>query len=113
MFEIKCNSVDDVLYVQCVGNLDLESFETFDKSFSENYNKLYHKVVINLNQLHYLSSVGLRSLLRSAKTVYADKNKVFIRVQDGMVKNIIMLSGFHKILPLIEEQAHAIPNFQG
>jgi anti-anti-sigma factor len=111
MFEVKCTPMDKVLYINCTGKLDLESFEAFDNSFSENYNKAYQKVIINLNHLHYLSSVGLRSLLRSAKLIYADKNKVFINVQDGMVKNIIMLSGFHKILPLAGEQTHAVPNY--
>lgn len=110
MFEIKCTPTDKVLYIHCEGKLDLESFEAFDKSFTENYNREYQNVIINLNQLHYLSSVGLRSLLRSAKMVYADKNKVFIRVKDGMVKNIITLSGFHKILPFAEEQTYAVSN---
>lgn len=108
MLEIKCTAKNEVLYVNCVGKLDLESFEAFDKSFSENYNKMYKKVIINLDQLQYLSSVGLRSLLRGAKIVYADRNKVFVHVKDGMVKNIITLSGFHKILPFSGERDYAL-----
>jgi len=108
MFEMKCVSQEDTLVILCSGNLDLESFEKFDNFFSENYSKVYQKVVINLQSLHYLSSVGLRSLLRSAKAVYADKNKVFVKAKEGMVKNIILLSGFHKILPLLEDEVHAV-----
>lgn len=88
----------------CDGSLDLESFENFDRYFTGNYDKSFQNIIINLKKVTYISSVGLRSLLRCAKLVYADKNKIFLKVENEMVRNIITLSGFCKILPFIEDE---------
>lgn len=94
----KCQSFN------CKGSLDLESFENFDQYFFGNYDKTMENIIINLKNVNYISSVGLRSLLRCAKQVYADKNKIFLKVENEMVKNIITLSGFCKILPFLEDE---------
>lgn len=103
MLNIDLALIDKTQNFICDGNLDIESFENFDKYFTGNYDKSFENVVINLKKVNYISSVGLRSLLRCAKIVYSDKNKIFLKVENEMVKNIITLSGFCKILPFVED----------
>ncbi|WGL60024.1 STAS domain-containing protein [Pigmentibacter sp. JX0631] len=103
MLQIEHSLNNDMQSFNCSGSLDLESFENFDQYFFGNYNKNIEKTVINLKNVNYISSVGLRSLLRCAKQVYSDKNKIFLKVENEMVKNIITLSGFCKILPFLED----------
>ncbi|MGY3804725.1 STAS domain-containing protein [Pigmentibacter ruber] len=103
MLQIDHTLNNDIQSFNCSGSLDLETFENFDQYFFGNYNKNIEKTVINLKNVNYISSVGLRSLLRCAKQVYADKNKIFLKVENEMVKNIITLSGFCKILPFLED----------
>lgn len=104
MLKIEFKLQDDTQNFNCNGNLDIESFENFDKYFIENYNRSIKNIIINLKKVNYISSVGLRSLLKCAKLVYADKNKIFLKVENEMVKNIISLSGFCNILPFFEEK---------
>ncbi|KAB8040566.1 anti-sigma factor antagonist [Silvanigrella paludirubra] len=103
MLYINHSLKEKTLNFDCDGSLDIESFENFDKYFTGNYDKSFETIIINLKKVNYISSVGLRSLLRCAKQVYSDKNKIFLKVENEMVKNIITLSGFCKILPFIED----------
>lgn len=83
------------------GKLDHESYSDFDQLIQSNYQK-GQDVILNLEQLTYISSVGLRSFIGLAKLVRNDKKQIKIKATDGsMVKKIILLSGFAKIMPFI------------
>jgi len=84
------------------GKLDQESYSEFDDFISLNYAS-GSDVVINVTGLSYISSVGLRSFIGLAKLVRNDKKNIHTRAQEGsMVKQLIVLSGFVKLMPFIE-----------
>ena len=84
------------------GKLDQESFSEFDNFIEKNY-VVGLNVVLNVTGLNYISSVGLRSFIGLAKLVRADKKSINIKAADGsMVKKLIILSGFSKLMPFIE-----------
>lgn len=84
------------------GKLDQESFTEFDNFVQQNYTKGYD-VILNLESLDYISSVGLRSFIGLAKMVRADKKNINLIAKEGtMVRQLIHLSGFTKLMPFID-----------
>ena len=84
-----------------IGKLDYDSYTKFDEFIQFNYKKDLD-VLLNLEKLTYISSVGLRSFIKLAKLVRADKKEIKIKAEeDGMVKKIIVLTGFAKLMPFV------------
>lgn len=84
------------------GKLDQDSYNEFESFIADNYTKGID-VVLNLQELTYISSVGLRSFIGLAKLVRTDKKNINIKATEGgMVKQLVMLSGFAKLMPFIE-----------
>lgn len=83
------------------GKLDQESYTEFDKFVHSEYSKGLN-VILNVVQLEYISSVGLRSFIALAKLVRADKKDINLKAREGsMVKKLITLSGFTKLMPFV------------
>jgi anti-anti-sigma factor len=81
------------------GKLDHETYAAFDSFFRDKYQKSLD-VLLDLTQLNFVSSVGLRSFIALAKIVHTDKNRLAVKaLPDSMPRQIISLSGFSKFMP--------------
>ncbi len=84
------------------GKLDQESYSLFDGTVKTKYTKGLD-VILDVQNLEYISSVGLRSFIVLAKLVHNDKKNIYIKAKEGsMVKQLIYLSGFTKLMPFID-----------
>ena len=84
------------------GKLDQESYTQFDHEVKAKYTKGLD-VILDLKSLDYISSVGLRSFITLAKFVRNDKKNIYIKAKEGsMVKKLIYLSGFTKLMPFMD-----------
>ncbi len=91
---------ENIQEIKCAGKLDFESCDIFDNYFTTNHNTACD-VIINLEDLSYISSIGLRSLIKAAKAISTAQKQIYLKAKDGPVKQIIQLSGFVKIMPFI------------
>ncbi|MGL4860658.1 MAG: STAS domain-containing protein [Enterobacteriaceae bacterium] len=83
------------------GKLDYESYAEFDSFIQQHYQK-GRDVLLDLSELSYISSIGLRSFVSLAKIVRSDKSHIqVIAPEHSMVRRLIELSGFHKIMPFV------------
>lgn len=65
-------------------------------------------LVIDLSRIDYLSSAGLRVLLVAAKTCRAAHGSVVIQQPSPAVAEVLQISGFDKILPLVASREEAL-----
>lgn len=64
-------------------------------------------VILDLSQVDYLSSAGLRVLLVGAKTARAKGGKAVIVAPKPAVLEILRMSGFDKIIPVADSREAA------
>ncbi len=64
-------------------------------------------VVIDLSGLNYISSAGLRVLLVGAKSARARGGKAVICGAPATIADVLKMSGFDKIIPLLPDAATA------
>lgn len=83
------------------GKLDQSSYSSFERFNNNNYIKDLD-VCLNLENLEYISSIGLRAFILLAKKVVTNNHKIYAKVSSGsMPEKILKLSGFDKLIPLI------------
>ncbi|MCY3800173.1 MAG: STAS domain-containing protein [Chloroflexi bacterium] len=64
-------------------------------------------LVLDLEQLSYVSSAGLRVILLTAKTLRKQNAKLAVCSLSDSVREVFEISGFDKIIPVHDNQAEA------
>ena len=72
---IEQQRIDDTLYVKVIGKLDTNTSPDLEKFLNENFINariiLCHKLILDLSEVPYISSAGLRVIIQVFKTVAA------------------------------------------
>lgn len=66
------------------------------------------RLILDLAQLSYISSAGLRVLLTTAKQLAARQGKLLLCAPQRHVKEVFDISGFSTILTICESRAQAL-----
>jgi anti-anti-sigma factor len=64
--------------------------------------------VIDLGELDYISSAGLRVILATAKRLKEKEGKILLASLQDMVKEVFEISGFSAIIPIYESVESAL-----
>ena len=83
-----------------VGRLDGSTAAAHEKSIQELLAGEVNSIAINLSELDYISSAGLRVLLVAAKSAKAKGGKVVLVSPKPAVLDVLKLSGFDKIIQI-------------
>lgn len=95
-----------IIYIK--GRLDAITASEFDRyvtSIFDDFNKI---VIINLSNLEYISSAGLRSILAFAKQLKSKDSKIIFTDLKGSVKDVFKISGFYSIFEIFESETDAL-----
>lgn len=108
--DIKSENINnDVLNVYLSGEMNKDTVSQFGKFF-DNINEL--KIVLDMKDIQYISSAGLRSLVLLAKKVYAYNGEIIISNLTGLVKEIIEVSGFDELFKIFDTTDDAVSYFK-
>ncbi len=109
--EIKTRQVDDVLIVEITGRLDTKGSGPAAEQMALLAQGGNDKILVNLSALEFLSSSGLRVLLRTAKLLPKPEGKMMICQARGVVKEVLEIAGFDALLDIHDTEAAALANF--
>ena len=82
------------------GRLDASTAAAHEKSVKELLVGEVNSIAINLSELDFLSSAGLRVLLVAAKAAKAKGGKVVLISPKPPVLDVLMASGFDKLVQI-------------
>lgn len=100
-FEKQYKIEDDILKVKVIGRIDSTTSTEFLSSFNEAKDAApYSKIQIDMSELQYISSAGLRVLMIMKKTLEEDKKISCLGVQD-IVKDIFATTGYYSIVEIL------------
>jgi anti-anti-sigma factor len=98
------------------GRLDSDSGPEFERFCLEEIKPDTRTLILELTALEYLSSAGLRIVLSTGKMIQAKGGKLVLCVPQGLTRQIIEASGFHKLFTvcssLAEAGKHALGTFR-
>lgn len=106
--ELNCLTEGDVLCVEVSGRLDSTSASGFEQKINEYAGDSKNSLVLDLKNLAYISSAGLRAILLLTKTANAKGSKLGLCELPTQVEEVFKISGFDKIIPIHKSRADAI-----
>ena len=92
----------NALIVSVKGKMDTVSAPEFEKKLAEWIEEGENNFVIDLAELDYISSSGLRCILATAKKLKAKDGQIFLSSLQDVVKEVFDISGFSTIIPISE-----------
>jgi anti-sigma B factor antagonist len=102
----------DLTHLALIGRVDLKSLEAFDVKFTALTLAIRKPVLIDLSEVDYLASIGLRMLLTTAKALASHGSKIVLLNPQPMVEEVIRTAGFDKIMPITHDYKRAIEVLQ-
>ena len=105
------NKKGRVLILSVSERLDTITAPELEKKLMEQIEAGEHNLLLNFENLTYISSSGLRVLLGTAKKIKAIGGKFFLCSLQEMIKRVIKMAGFDKILTIYENEDEALKHF--
>lgn len=108
--ELSTRNVGEVTVVDIAGSLDTHT----SGAASDEIGKIVGstgKMLLNLENLEFLSSAGLRVFLRVAKQQKGSGGAIKVCSATGVVKEVMEISGFGRLLDLHDSESDALASF--
>lgn len=93
------------------GRVDGANASAFQTALQEAIEESDEGVVLDLGNLTYISSAGLRSILLVARELQNKGKRFALCSLTGQVKEVFEVGGFDKFLPIHDSQEAAIGSF--
>jgi anti-anti-sigma factor len=105
---IEIGKEKDTKVISLKGRMDAISSPAFEEKTSEWVNEGESSFLIDMGELNYMSSAGLRSILLLAKALKSKDGKVICAAPKDEVKEILRISGFSSMIPTYESVQAAL-----
>ncbi len=109
--DIAIHPLADVTVVALTGNLDTSSAPEADKALKACIAEGTTKLLVDLENIDFVSSAGLRVLLAAAKGLKATSGEIRICCLNKTVQEVFDISGFSAILSVFADRAAATDGF--
>jgi anti-anti-sigma factor len=100
--EINISKEKGIPVVSVKGRIDAVTAADFEKNLSDLIASGEKTVIVNLGELEYISSAGLRSILATAKRLKTESGKMVFAGLKGPVEEVFKISGFYSIFTIFE-----------
>ena len=104
-------NVDDVLVVDMSGTLDSTSSGEAGDRIVDIAKGEHSRVLLNLENVDYVSSAGLRVILRGAKLLQVNRGELKICNANTLVKSVLETSGFNSLIKVYNTEQDAYSAF--
>lgn len=108
---ITCEDKSGKLLISLSGRLDTLTAPDLDKAGSGWIEEGRFRLILNLSDLEYISSAGLRSVLALSKALASHGGKLALCGVRGMVEEVLSMSGFDTFLEIYADEDGALESF--
>ena len=102
---------EGVLTAQVGGRIDGSNVAQFEEAIRTSIEESDRAVLIDCENLGYISSAGLRAVLMTAKTLSSRNAKFALCSMSGPIREVFQISGFDKIVAIHPSRAEALGSF--
>ncbi len=106
--EFETSQHDNAVVIHVKGRMDAVTAPEFEKECSPHVESDVARLVIDLSELAYISSAGLRSILSTAKKMKTSGGEIRFCGLSGMVQEVFSISGFSSMFTICETLNEAL-----
>lgn len=112
--ELQVDQVEGTaLIISVTGRIDGVNAQEFYNNLNKEIDGSDNPVVLDLENLSYISSAGLRSILLIAKTLKGKNTKFMLCSLPEPIKEIVEIAGFDKIIDILQSRTAAVEAIKG
>ncbi|MGD8739769.1 MAG: STAS domain-containing protein [Desulfobacterales bacterium] len=93
------------------GRLDSNTSQGFEKKIFQAIGDGSKSMIIDFKDLEYISSAGLRVILKATKALKREEGKMMLCDMQDYVKEVFEIAGFDSFLPIVGTMDDAIQSF--
>ena len=106
--EVETERQGDTLIAKTDGRVDGANAREFQTALDAAIDDNEFSVVLDMEQLSYISSAGLRVILLTAKTLQGRNRKFAICALSESIREVFKISGFDKIISIHASRSDAL-----
>src|SRR5512139_1279992 len=106
--EIQTRKEKAAVVVTVKGRMDAVTAPEFEKNVIDLISKGEKTFVVNLGELDYISSAGLRSILALAKKLKEKEGKIYLAGLRGPVEEVLKILGFSSMFKIFDSDESAL-----
>lgn len=103
---------DDLYKITLAGRLDIATVAQITDSFTRMCESPRKGIIIDLTEVTYIASMGIRLLLIGCKAVNSRGGRIVMVVPRQEIKNVLVISGLHKIMEVFDDLDSAVASFE-
>ena len=93
------------------GRLDSNTTHGFEKKIFQAIDEGSKNMIIDFKDLDYISSAGLRVILKATKALKREEGKMMLCDMQDYVKEVFEIAGFDSFLPIVNSRDDALQRF--
>ena len=93
------------------GRLDSNTSQGFEKKIFQAIDDGSKSMIIDFAELEYISSAGLRVILKATKALKREEGKMMLCDMQDYVKEVFEIAGFDSFLPIVDFMDDALQSF--
>jgi anti-sigma B factor antagonist len=102
---------EGISIVQLLGRLDSNTSPEFEQRLFKVIDDGELSVIVDFGELDYISSAGLRVLLKAAKQLKRSQGKIVLCSMKDYIKEVFEIAGFVSLFPIAPSVGDAIKKF--
>ena len=101
----------DISYIALIGRLDLPGVQKIDLKFSVNTATQRKPTIVDLSDLEYIASLGLRMFITATKSLNLHGLKLVLLRPQPQVEEVFRAAGFDQLMPIEHTEEQALTHF--
>jgi anti-anti-sigma factor len=93
--------------IDLVGRMDVDGSEQMDTQLADLTGTTKQSIVVDLSQVTFLASIGIRSLLMNAKALQRRGGTMVLLKPQPMVAKVLTTTGVDALIPMFDDLAAA------
>lgn len=99
---VKCDTLDNLTVIRVAGRLDSVTCSELEDKTLRTIGAGQHNLILDLSEVPFISSAGLRVILVATKKVHGQGKLVLCGLK-AQVREIIEMAGFHNIIKVYDD----------
>ncbi len=105
-------SDDQLTHLALSGRLDVAGEQEVGTAFASHMGAK-QAVIVNLSEVSFLASLGIRMLFQGAKAQFASGGKLVLLKPQELVEEILQTAGLTELMPIVHDEEEALAQMQG
>ena len=98
---------NEIRYIKLTGKLDSEGFNGIDLKFTAHCSGHDIRVIVDLSEVEFLASIGIRMFTMNAKSLSTRGGKMVLLNPGRDVRDVLEMTGIPAIIPIYDSRESA------